>query len=289
LVLGQTTAGNPGTSYVNVGIGTATPRSALELAVNAPHALGPVLTLTNSGNGPSAIDFNTGMPATDATYTPAARILAQDNGSGSSGIVFQSHNSGELQNNLVVDSRGVHVPGVLDAAVKNLRIDHPLDPANKYLVHSSVESSEMMNIYSGNVITDELGLATVNLPGWFEAENTDYRYQLTVIGGRFAQAIVSKEIANHEFTISTNASNVKVSWQITAVRQDSYAKAHPLVVEQQKPESERGSTWDKPRLSHEQPTSAVNKKFPATQPPAMPTVKPGIHPVAATKQVAEAK
>jgi trimeric autotransporter adhesin len=27
---------------------------------------------------------------------------------------------------------------------------------------------------------------------------------------------------------------VKVSWQITGVRQDAYAKSHPLVVEQQK-------------------------------------------------------
>src|SRR5579862_5271350 len=32
---------------------------------------------------------------------------------------------------------------------KNFRIDHPLDPANKYLVHSAVESSERMNIYTG--------------------------------------------------------------------------------------------------------------------------------------------
>ena len=134
----------------------------------------------------------------------------------------------------------IDVTGVVFGAVKDFRIDHPLDPANKYLVHASVESSEMVNIYSGNVTTDELGLATVKLPDWFEAENADFRYQLTVIGGRFAQAIVSKEIASHQFTISTNASNVKVSWQVTAVRQDAYAKAHPLVVEQQKPAPERG-------------------------------------------------
>ena len=42
----------------------------------------------------------------------------------------------------------------------------------------------MMNIYTGNVITDELGVATVQLPDWFEAENADFRYQLTVIGRR---------------------------------------------------------------------------------------------------------
>ena len=97
----------------------------------------------------------------------------------------------------------------------------------------------MMNIYSGNVTTDELGLATVTLPEWFEALNTDFRYQLTTIG-RDAHAWIAEEVANKQFKIATNASRVKVSWQITAVRQDAYAKAHPLVVEQEKPAKEKG-------------------------------------------------
>jgi hypothetical protein len=120
-----------------------------------------------------------------------------------------------------------------------LRIDHPLDPANKYLSHSSVESSEMMNIYSGNIVTDSQGHATVQLPEWFEVLNTDFRYQLTVIG-QFAQAIVARKIENNRFEIRTNAPNVEVSWQVTGVRQDAYAKAHPLVVEQGKEARLRG-------------------------------------------------
>jgi trimeric autotransporter adhesin len=120
-----------------------------------------------------------------------------------------------------------------------IEIDHPLDPANKYLVHASVESSEMMNIYSGNATTDARGEATVDLPEWFEVLNTDFRYQLTVIG-QFAQAIVSREIENHQFNIKTNAPNVKVSWQVTGVRQDAFAKAHPLVVEKDKEARLRG-------------------------------------------------
>ena len=97
----------------------------------------------------------------------------------------------------------------------------------------------MMNIYSGNVTTDELGLATVTLPDWFEVANTDFRYQLTAIG-RDAHAWIAEEVANKQFKIATNASRVKVSWQITAVRQDAYAKAHPLVVEEEKPANEKG-------------------------------------------------
>ncbi len=34
--------------------------------------------------------------------------------------------------------------GAITAGVKDFKIDHPLDPTNKYLYHSSVESSEMM-------------------------------------------------------------------------------------------------------------------------------------------------
>ena len=90
-----------------------------------------------------------------------------------------------------------------------------------------------MYIYTGNVITNAQGEATVAMPEWFEALNTDFRYQLTVVG-QFAQAIVGHKIENHQFQIKTNAPNVEVSWQVTAVRQDAYAKAHPLVVEEEK-------------------------------------------------------
>jgi hypothetical protein len=134
---------------------------------------------------------------------------------------------------------GVDVFGTFYAGSKNFKIDHPLDPAGKYLYHASVESSEMMNIYTGNVTTDVQGNAVVALPDWFEAVNGDFRYQLTVIG-QFAQAIITSEIANHQFQIRTDKPNVRVSWQVCGVRQDAYAKAHPLQVEVAKPAGEQG-------------------------------------------------
>jgi len=133
----------------------------------------------------------------------------------------------------------LNVSGIIFAGTKDFKIDHPLDPANKYLVHASVESSEMMNIYTGNVTTDAQGQAAVQLPEWFEVLNADFRYQLTVIG-QFAQAIVAREIEHNQFEIRTSAPNVKVSWQVTGVRQDAFAKANPLVVEQEKEERLRG-------------------------------------------------
>ncbi len=120
-----------------------------------------------------------------------------------------------------------------------LKIDHPLDPANKYLYHSFVESPDMMNIYNGNVTTDAEGAAVVTLPEWFETLNRDFRYQLTVIG-QFAQAIVGSKVANHQFSIRTDKPNVEVSWQITGIRQDAWANEHRIPVEQQKNARERG-------------------------------------------------
>jgi hypothetical protein len=133
----------------------------------------------------------------------------------------------------------VDINGTIYTGAKDFKIDHPLDPANKYLYHASVESSEMMNIYTGNITTDARAEATVQLPDWFEVLNTDFRYQLTVIG-QFAQAIIARKIQNHEFAIRTSAPDVEVSWQVTGVRHDAYAKAHPLVVEKEKDARLRG-------------------------------------------------
>jgi hypothetical protein len=133
----------------------------------------------------------------------------------------------------------VHVAGTLSKSAGSFKIDHPLDPANQYLYHSFVESPDMMNIYNGNVTTDAEGLAVVNLPDWFQALNRDFRYQLTVIG-QFAQAIVAQEIQGNRFVIRTDKPQVKVSWQVTGIREDAYANAHRIPVEEEKPVGERG-------------------------------------------------
>ena len=134
----------------------------------------------------------------------------------------------------------VEIQGNLTKSSGSFRIDHPLDPANKYLSHSFVESPDMMNVYNGNVVTDGNGEAVVEVPEWFEALNRDYRYQLTVIG-QFAQAIVDREVENNSFVIRTNLGNVKVSWQVTGIRQDAWANAHRVPVEEDKPAEEVGT------------------------------------------------
>jgi hypothetical protein len=159
----------------------------------------------------------------------------------------------------------VYVNGALSKASGSFKIDHPLDPANKYLYHSFVESPDMMNIYNGNIITDGSGTAVVSMPAWFEALNTDFRYQLTVIG-QFAQAIVESEIANGSFTIKTSKPGVKVSWQVTGIRQDAWANAHRIQVEVEKAPADQGHYIHPELFGHEGEPSIAQMHHP--RPPA---------------------
>ncbi len=148
------------------------------------------------------------------------------------------------------------VTGTLFKSAGSFKIDHPLDPANKYLSHSFVESPDMMNIYNGNVITDAAGYAIIEMPEWFDALNADFRYQLTVIG-QFAQAIVAEEIRDNTFVIQTNKPHVKVSWQVTGIRIDAYAEAYRIPVEEYKPAHERG-LYEHPELFGQPGEKGIN-------------------------------
>jgi hypothetical protein len=152
-----------------------------------------------------------------------------------SGTVMISASNGDVSvaGNLAV-AGALNVTGA-----KHFKIDHPLDPANKYLYHASVESPDMMNIYNGTTVLDTKGEAEIKLPDWFEALNRDFRYQLSCVGG-FAPVYVAKEIENNTFRIAGGTSGLKVSWQVTGVRHDAYAEAHPSPVEVEKPAGERG-------------------------------------------------
>jgi len=148
--------------------------------------------------------------------------------SGKVSIVSNGSNPGDLA-----------IEGMLSKGGGSFKIDHPLDPENKYLYHSFVESPDMMNIYNGNIVTNENGEAIVIMPDYFEALNTEFRYQLTVIG-TFAQAIVGEKIKGNRFVIKTSEPNVEVSWQVTGVRHDAFANKNRIKVEVEKEGSERG-------------------------------------------------
>jgi hypothetical protein len=158
----------------------------------------------------------------------------------------------------------VRVTGHLDKSGGGFGIDHPVDPANRCLYHSFVESPDMMNVYNGNVSTDAEGNATVELPGYFEALNRDFRYQLTPIG-EFAQAIVAEEVKDNRFKIKTDKPNVRVSRQITGIRQDAWANAHPMEVEVEKPEGQRGKYLTPEEHGQPKTASIYQQEFPSSE------------------------
>lgn len=185
-----------------------------------------------SSAGPTGRALNARLTNNSAT---GAAVYAQVNASGARAV--QGVN---LAGGLAGDFTGnVAVSGTLSKGGGSFKIDHPLDPANKYLLHSFVESPDMMNVYNGNVVTDGEGRATIKLPDWFEALNRDFRYQLTVIGS-FARAMVADEVKGNRFVIRTDAPSVKVSWQVTGIRKDPWAEQYRIPVELDKAPAHRG-------------------------------------------------
>jgi len=134
----------------------------------------------------------------------------------------------------------VYIYGTTVKSADQVKIDHPLDPTNKFLYHSNIASDQMTNIYHGNVILGYNGIAEVVLPDWTEEINKDYRYQLTAIGAPGPNLYISKKISNNVFVIAGGSEGMEVSWQVTGIRNDNYAKKNPLVLEKEKNADEKG-------------------------------------------------
>ena len=143
----------------------------------------------------------------------------------------------------------VKITGNLEKGGGSFKIDHPLDPANKYLCHSFVESPDMKNVYDGVVVLDRKGEAEIELPDWFGILNKDFRYQLTAIGAPGPNLYIAEEISettntkysskrsssnnnnnNSRFKIAGGTSDMKVSWQVTGIRKDPWANANRIQV-----------------------------------------------------------
>jgi hypothetical protein len=151
----------------------------------------------------------------------------------------------------------VKVTGYLFKDGGGFQIDHPLDPANMYLNHSFVESPDMKNVYDGVELLDGSGEAWVELPEWFGALNGDFRYQLTAIGAPGPSLYIAEEVAGNRFKIAGGEPGMKVSWLVTGIRQDPYAEAHRIPVEERKPPHVLG-LYEHPELYGRPESDGVN-------------------------------
>ena len=145
-------------------------------------------------------------------------------------------------------------PGHSRKAAGSFKIDHPLDPDDRWLHHSFVEGPDMMNVYNGNVGLDANGEAWVDAPRVVRGTQSSCRYQLTALGA--------------PGPISTWRRRCRVtSW---GYRQSPAAACrgrsrvfgrtpgrthHRIAVDEDKPASERGSFLH-PK-EHGQPDSAL--------------------------------
>ncbi|MBL9000952.1 MAG: hypothetical protein JNK25_07435 [Phycisphaerae bacterium] len=233
-----------------VAINTTTPAGTLTVAGSTGVANTVTATQPSTSGNVSAIR-GTITSATAGAFSAGVRGV--NNGTGALGVgVFGSHAAGGYGVYGTAGAAGwagyfdgrVNVNGAFSATSKAFRIDHPLDPANKELWHSCVESPDMMNIYTGEATTGEDGYATITLPGYFEALNRDYRYSLTVIDddpNTWTLAKVTREISGNTFEIRTSVGQTRVSWLVTGVRKDAFAEKHRIVPEQDKPAERRGT------------------------------------------------
>ncbi|MFC1877865.1 hypothetical protein ACFL2E_11455 [Thermodesulfobacteriota bacterium] len=176
-----------------------------------------------------------GVYATGTGSTPRG-LYARASSSGWAGYFDQSSGTGGD----VYVAGYCQITGNIYKGGGSFKIDHPLDPENEYLYHSFVESPDMKNIYDGVVELDENGEAWIDFPDWFEALNHNFRYQLTPIGAPGPNLYVAEEVSDNRFKIAGGDPSMKVSWQVTGIRQDPYANANRIPVEEDKPPEERG-------------------------------------------------
>ncbi len=273
--------GSPAYFNFGVGIGTNTPQAELNLnaggTANADTLLlgnntTRGLQLRDNGSGMDIESFGTGLNVNFATRQP---IILNPNGNidstgfpvGASVLMGTADTSlGQGYNaetfpvltvGAFSDSTGSYYSAFFSNDVviggnlrvlgsKNFHIPHPLDPEHKFLDHAAIESSEVLNQYSGNVTLNEKGEARVEFPDWFSALNTDFRYQLTAIGAPGPGLYVSEEVDGNHFSIAGGKPGSKVSWQVTGRRNDEYMRQHPFQLETERTQAIRPQAAEKP-------------------------------------------
>jgi hypothetical protein len=99
----------------------------------------------------------------------------------------------------------------------------------------------MMNIYNGTVTTDANGEAEVTMPDWFRGAQTATSATNSPASAHSPGRWWPKRSAAITFKIKTSLPQVKISWQVTGIRQDAWAQQNRIPVEEVKPAKERGS------------------------------------------------
>jgi len=175
----------------------------------------------NYGGGGSG---SNGSPSTGGNGAPGIIVITY------TPTLGNPHNSLTITVNTKSTST-FDVRGSISKGAGTFVIDDPLDPSNKLLYHSFVESPDVKNIYDGIVTLDQFGEAVVRLPDYYDALNYDTRYQYFPIDQPMPELYVGSQEKNNQFTLSGGEPGGTVSWQITGIRHDPYILKHPITPE----------------------------------------------------------
>jgi len=216
--------------------------------VTIPSAISWTQGLSGPVQFSGAINTFTHDAATSTAVTSGATSTAVTwTGTGSEAIaailLFAAEGStGTTFTTPVTVTGNVDINGAVAKGAGTFAIDHPLDPKNKLLYHSFVESPEAKNLYDGIAELNEKGEATIELPAYFLALNKDFRYLATAIGEPMPDLFLKKEVKKRwfglfgtpVFKISGGAPGGRASWQVTGIRRDPYILARPIIPEVEK-------------------------------------------------------
>ncbi len=126
-----------------------------------------------------------------------------------------------------IDTGGVNITGNLQKSSGTFKIDHPLDPDNKYLMHSFIEGPKCDLIYRGDVnlingqATVDLDLESKMTPGTFDALNKDCKCWLQNDSGwDRVKGNVNQGILN--ITCENNNSTDTINWMVVGTRKDKH-------------------------------------------------------------------
>ncbi len=251
-----------------LGIGTDAPQAPLHVESEMFAAIRGVMRATAGINeAVEGVNHSTSgrgvLGAANATTGANFGVLGQSFSSSGTGVHGFAAASSGVHYGVAGSSNGsagwgVYSFGRLGAAgTKSFRIDHPDDPENRYLLHYSAESPEVINFYRGTATLDESGQALVELPSYFGKISKSPSYQLTAVGAPMPHLHIAVEIDSAalnagaraapgtrapicSFRIAGGAPRGRVSWRVEAVRNDRFVAAYGAPVEVEKRDDERG-------------------------------------------------
>lgn len=251
-----------------VGIGTSTPIYRLHVLDSILAVAGVATSFSGLANG---VQGQTNSPVgfgvfgkTNSLSGFAAAVGGQSSSPSGAGVFGDAlHSFGQNfgvygQTASWTNGWGVYSHGDFGSSgFKAFQIDHPLDPANKYLNHFCAEAPEALLVYRGRTTLDEQGEGWAQLPAYFESLNRDFTYQLTAIGAPAPMLYIKSEVADNRFRIAGGPPGLVVSWTITGARNDAYARTYGKPVEQEKPIELRGK-YLHPQLFGQPQESAIH-------------------------------